>query len=394
MSTTESIDRSLFADPQTLTDPRLERFVTELLWHPTLDAATGEALGLLGLPRPPRIVLLVGPTGVGKTRLVRGLVGVLNRRARAALETDRGRIEAAMVEADAPMGSVFTWPPLLRQILLELGEPSIGRKIVFRDAGRSDLIVHLDDKPNELFASTIAACRRRRLAVLAIDEGQHLSWAASPAVYLEQLERLKSFANRARLTIVLAGSYDLLRFADRSGQLLRRSAVVHLPRYRAERPEELAAFRQVLADLVERLPIPIALDTERHWQDAYERSIGCVGLLHDWLANALALALGRGAERIGPTDLRVAARAARDLRRLLREAQANEEFEATEALERRELRKALGLTLARRPAEPTAEPTSEASPTDVPPAHPSAARRVGERSPRRDPVGAGVGVAQ
>jgi AAA domain len=391
MNDEQKVRRAFAGAPAPTRDP-VAQFEETTIWHPKLAHAMTQVLALVGRRRGPRIILLVGPAGAGKSHLLGGIVNVLNFRAHPLMEADPGRRAAAMVEADAPMSDVFSWPPLLRAVMEELGEPSVGRQVVTRGPGRPEPIWGGRQQPNELFAATVGACRRRQLNVLGIDEAHHIAWVASPRRFVEQLERIKSFTNRSGVTMILCGSYELLRFSELSGQLLRRSDVVHLSRYRSERPEELDTFKSVVADLAASLPLPCRVDLADRWQDAYERCGGLIGILHGWMANALAAAAAEHAPAITAGHLREAAMPPERLLRIVEEARKGENIDANEDHARRALRRDLGLWVpssGRARAAAKAEPATPAAgpAAGSEPRHPSAARRPGERRPRRDPVG-------
>ena len=97
---------------------------------------------------------------------------------------------------------------------------------------------------------------------------------------------------------VLVGTYDLLVFRNLSAQLSRRSVDVHFARYRATPGADVRAFRSVLWALQRNLPLEEEPDLLQQWPYCYERTIGCVGVLKDWLTRGLAEALEQGAKTL------------------------------------------------------------------------------------------------
>src|SRR2546423_10583999 len=110
----------------------------------------------------------------------------------------------------------------------------------------------------------------------------------------DQLDSIKSLANRTRLPFVLLGTYELLPFRNLSAQLSRRSVDVHFRRYRADNNDEVKSFKNVLWSFQNHLPRHETPDLVSDWDYFYERSIGCIGILKDWLVRALAKALKDG----------------------------------------------------------------------------------------------------
>ena len=86
----------------------------------------------------------------------------------------------------------------------------------------------------------------------------------------------------------------MLSFRNLSGQLSRRSVDLHFSRYRAECKDDLRVFQNIVLTFQEQLPAEQQLDLVGMWDFLYERSLGCVGVLKDWLARSLSSAL-RGA---------------------------------------------------------------------------------------------------
>ena len=111
----------------------------------------------------------------------------------------------------------------------------------------------------------------------------------------DQLDSIKSLANLTKTVHVLVGTYELLPFRNLSGQLSRRSVDIHFPRYRADRREDYLAFQSVLFTFQRHLPLVGNTDLVKDFDFCYERSIGCVGVLKDWLTRALAMALSQEA---------------------------------------------------------------------------------------------------
>src|SRR4029434_2123935 len=82
---------------------------------------------------------------------------------------------------------------------------------------------------------------RRPVAIL-IDEAQHLARIGSGRRVSDQLDVIKSLANRTKTVHVLIGTYELLAFRNLSAQLSRRSIDIHFPRYRLANPGDAKSF--------------------------------------------------------------------------------------------------------------------------------------------------------
>ncbi len=179
---------------------------------------------------------------------------------------------------------------------------------------------------------------------------------------------------------VLVGTYDLLVVRNLSAQLARRSVDVHFSRYRATDESELRAFKSVLWAFQRNLPLEQEPDLLGEWQYCYERTVGCVGVLKDWLTRVLAEVLEKGEPTISHSLLQQHALSIDRCDQMMTEAMAGETALTEDDNAAYRLRLRLGLEQG--PAQQqgpglTKGPASSLS---------RQARRVGQRKPQRDPV--------
>jgi len=225
------------------------------------------------------------------------------------------------------------------------------------------------------FAVEQAIRYRRPLAVM-IDEAQHLGKISSGRRLLDQLDVVKSIANQTKTAHVLFGTYDLLAFRNLNGQLSRRSIDVHIARYRAEDPEDRQTFINVVQSFEKELPFEAPSDLVSDWGFLYERSLGCVGVLKEWLVRAVTIAYRKGSHRLTRSNLESQALSIAQCEQMHAETADGELKlnESSQAVVR--LRVKLGLN------------NSETAKGD--PKQPESAtkfRRPGQRLPMRDVVG-------
>jgi hypothetical protein len=248
-----------------------------------------------------------------------------------------------------------------------------------------------DDHPEERFKLTARSSggeyryaveqtlRFRRPAAVMIDEAQHLGKVASGRRLLDQLDVIKSIANRTSTVHVLFGTYDLLAFRNLSGQLSRRSVDVHFPRYRADDAEDRKIFVNIVHSFQNKLPLPEPPDLVKHWELLYERSFGCVGVLKQWLVKALAAALRRGDSTISLRELEAHALSIPQCDKILSEITEGEARLNEGDGARSRLRARLGLAPAN-----TAVPALDGRRAGADARH---KQKPGHRKPARDPVG-------
>jgi energy-coupling factor transporter ATP-binding protein EcfA2 len=297
--------RQLLAQPS---DAKLKYFRDFTVAHPRLVEANDRLTAAIRDSAPNSIIFVLGPTGVGKTTLRRRIEQVLQEELRAELETDRGRLPVVSVEAVAPESGNFSWRDHFRRLLLLMDEPLVDFKRIPRDAGGEErrgprfLPGSRAVGAEYRYALEQALSFRRPVAVL-IDEAQHLAKMASGRRLLDQLDVIKSIANRTQTIHVLFGTYDLLAFRNLSGQLSRRSVDVHFPRYHADRVEDRRVFLNVVRSFERQMPLAEPPNLAKDWEYLYERTIGCVGVLKEWLVMALSAVLRQGKGALAVRDL-------------------------------------------------------------------------------------------
>jgi hypothetical protein len=382
MTATAGFPRELLERPP---EERLAYFRAYTVAHPLLAEAKDKLMASISESEPNSLVFVFGPTGVGKTTLRLKAEQVISNELRSGLEQDRGRIPVVGVEAIAPESGRFCWTDHFRRLLVAMDEPLTDCK---RDA--ETLYVRHNSRSGS--KSTAAeyrhaveqALRFRRPAAVMIDEAQHLSKMASGRRLLDQLDVLKSIANQTRIVHVLFGTYDLLSFRNLNGQLSRRSLDVHFPRYRAESDSDRQVFVNVLGSFAHHMPLPEQPDLAAEWEFLYERSIGCVGILKQWLTRALHSVLRRGGKTISRQDLEAQALSVLQCEKILSETAEGELRTAEPAEARSALQVRLGLRTG------AAHRNGDVNKANIP----RNKRRPGMRLPQRDRIGMAANAAK
>lgn len=360
-----------------------ERFT---MAHPHLTHVKDRLLSAIRGAAPGSLVLVLGPTGVGKTTLRLKCEQVLTAELMASLRCDPGQLPFVSVEAVASLTGSFNWRDHFTRMLRGMDEPLIADKLNGqRIGGERSSTGRFTPGPRaagfELQHAVEQALSHRRPAAVFVDEAQHLGRITSGRKLSDQLDVIKSIANRTQTVHVLLGTYDLLAFRNLSGQLSRRCIDVHFSRYRADDKDDLETFQNILRTFQSQLPIP-SFDLVQAWDLLYERSLGCVGILKEWLLRALTTALADDKTTLTRTHLKQSALSASQCEKILAETREGE-MRLTEAEgSYSQLRLLLGLDAAR-PEEPPERQRVGATPMKK-------RRRVGQRSPKRDKVGAKV----
>jgi len=362
------------------TESRLESFRAFTVAHPQLVKAKEALMNAIMGAEPNSLIFVFGPTGVGKTTLRLKVEQLLTAEVLSELHEDRTRIPVVSVEAVAPESGSFNWRDHYKRLLYQLDEPLIDYKLSQQleqkstEAGVKFMPSRRAVGTEYRYALEQAIRHRRPIAVM-IDEAQHLGKIASGRRLLDQLDVIKSIANQTGTVHVLFGTYDLLALRNLNGQLSRRSIDVHLARYHADLPEDRQIFVNILQSFEKELPFAEASDLASSWELLYERSLGCIGILKQWLVRAVTTVLRKGGRRLTTSNLESQALCMAQCEQLYLEIADGENKleERSEAAAR--FRGKLGLS--------TREPAKAALPL----ASRVHFRRPGQRLPTRDAVG-------
>jgi AAA domain len=275
---------------------RRKYFADLVIRHPLLVESFEAVSTEIQQADPGSLIFVFGPTGAGKSTLAQKVKEQVTADVLAELCEDRGRYPIVMTELWAQDTGNYNLRDLYRGLLDSMREPCIDSKVII-ERGDNDgswieiMRKHRKAGPLELRHATLKAIEFRRPGALLIDEAQHLATVSSGRKMHDQLDAIKSLANKAQVPIVLFGTYELLPFRNLSGQLSRRSGDIHLRRYDNSVPAELNAFTNVVGTFQRHLPLEQQPDLVANWDYLYERSIGCVGVLKSWLLKAFSRAL-------------------------------------------------------------------------------------------------------
>jgi energy-coupling factor transporter ATP-binding protein EcfA2 len=348
-------------------------FYHKIVAHPRLVEVDRDVKHAIRYATQGRLILVFGPTGVGKTTLRRGLERALTAMLQPELVQDPGQMPLVSVEAVSPEQGNFDWLDFYQRALLYLNEPLVEHKVV--DATLVDGQLVKQAKPNlrTLRQALEQGLRHRRPVAFLIDDAHHLQKIAGSRRLQDQMDAIKSLANRSETVLVLIGTYELLNLTNLNDQLSYRSYHVPFARYQPADPEDIQAFKAVLNTFQHHLPLSAVPELVPRWEYFYENSAGCVGLLKLWLCNSLAAALEQPPHILTDRLLQRCAISPDRLLNIAREIREGERKWAELAEKQGSIRAALGLA----PYSVSTEPE--------PPARQK--RRVGERRPMRDAVG-------
>lgn len=376
--------------PQLMRQPpkaRLDYFKTYTVAHPALKLADQAVWNALREPAGASLVFVFGPTGVGKTTLL----AQVEKRLLALMqeERERGQYPVLRLDAVSPALSHFQWGDYYQRALVLLQDPCVEYTVdyhrplplVTRTTLERELISRRRVADTAALRLAFERCLQlRKLRAILIDDAEHIAKAARGSKLLDQLDHVKSLAIMTKTVHVLVGTYDLLVVRNLSAQLSRRSVDVHFSRYRATNESELRAFKSVLWAFQRNLPLEHEPDLLCDWEYCYERTVGCVGVLKDWLTRVLAAVLEQGEPTISRSFLEQHALSVDRCDQMMTEAMAGETALTEDDNAAYRLRMRLGLEQG--PAQQPGQGQANGQASSLP----RQSQRVGQRKPQRDPV--------
>ena len=366
---------------------RLDYFKAYTVAHPALKQADQAVWNTLREPAGASLIFVFGPTGVGKTTLLAQIEKRLVELALAQGAEQPGHLAVLRLDAVSPALNQFKWGDYYQRALLLLQEPSVEYTVDYRGQLPGIFRTTREREPWHVRRSTDTAALRlafeqtlrlRKPRAILIDDAEHIAKAARGSKLLDQLDHVKSLATMAKTVHVLVGTYDLLVVRNLSAQLSRRSVDVHFSRYRATDDNEIRAFKSVLWTFQRNLPLEEEPDLLQHWKYCYVRTIGCVGVLKDWLTRVLAEALESGEKTLSRHLLERHALSIDRCDQMMTEAMAGETVLTEDDNAAYRLRVRLGLEQG--PAQQHKQVKGQGS------SHTRSSQRVGQRKPQRDPV--------
>jgi DNA polymerase III delta prime subunit len=378
---------------------RLEAFKAVKVKHPRLEEVDRQVTQLIEEHAGATHLLLYGPSGVGKSTVAKRLTERF-----VAAEPNRAIVPVVWIEARPSDTGVYARLDYYRQVLSGLRE----------HAAVKDRLMHLalTAPPSrkrveavewlEMREAVEYALERLQVKAVVIDEAQHLMQVTTPLRPVDQLHWLKSMTNRTQVLHVLVGPYDLFDLRNLSGQAARRGRDIHFPRYHLARPGERQEFVGALRYLLEHVPLSCDVDgLLLHWRWFAEWSVGCIGILRDWLVDTVAALLAEGESSLTLEALTAHALEAGQRVRLEIEARTGErQVEDGKAHSQRQLeallapagrgQSASAQTSTSWPQMLSAPCIPPYEPAISPPAKRSTVKRRIGRVPERDPVGTSV----
>ena len=371
---------------------RLQAFIDFKVKHPRLEEMDETLMQAIYGHRTYTLLPIYGAGGVGKSTVLNHVA----ERCRAQ-ETDPSCVPVVQVQASPEDIGASARLDFYRQILTQLrGHVAVNDRVrhlnLATHPGKrsTDPAEWLDMRDAVIYAFALL-----RVKVVFVDEAQHLMSVDTPHKPTSQLDWLKTLTNRTNVLHVLAGNFDLYDFCHLNGQAGRRMRDLFFPRYHFDKEVECSEFVGALRALLEQVPLIVDVPgLLTHWRWFGEWSLGCIGVLSDWIVETVDVLYRQGATTLTIDALQKHALPPNVRARMESEARAGEfKMEQAQAQSEQELKRLLGNPAPVPGTAPTEAPHIPAA-SVLPDTRQSASghARV-ERAAARDSVGDQVQTA-
>lgn len=285
-----------------------DSFVKLIVGHTKLMTLRTALRDALVAEQRPLILGVVGPTGVGKSLLLRLLEQDLTDHWLAEMHRDPSLIPVASICVPAPEFGSFPWESYYHLVLEAHQEPLIQAKVL--DAEREHLLASPGEsrKATRALRGALENCLRcRRTQAVLIDEGQHLSRATGKVTLADQAGHIVDLARATQTTHVLFGNHELvamLRLVQDRGHNVQ---IHHFAPYHWADEQERGDFERVVYTLQQAMPFAMQPDLMSLLPYLYRGCCGCPGILKTWLIDAVMQAIHAGLPTLRQEDLEACA---------------------------------------------------------------------------------------
>jgi hypothetical protein len=264
---------------------RLDAFINFKVKHPRLEEMDQDLIRRISGHRRYTILAVFGAAGVGKSTVMQWVAEKLR-----AEEPDPSVVPVVTIRANQEDVGASARLDYYRQVLKQLQV-----HVAVRDRVKHlPLFTNPERKSRdpaewlEMRDAVQYALALLRVKVVFVDEAQHLMYVDTPHKPTAQLDWLKTFTEQTNVLHVFVGNFDLYDCCHLNAQAARRMRDLPFARYHLDNATECAEFATALRTFLEEVPLEVDVDgLLSHWRWFGEWSLGCIGVLSDWLVETV-----------------------------------------------------------------------------------------------------------
>lgn len=257
-----------------------------VLIHPKFERAYRIVHAFASVGTPGTVCFLTGASGAGKTTTL----DILPNETFGNPSTWRkDHIPVIRVSANNEQHGRFSQKRLIFDLFCALEDPFRGDPNI---ALPGDVLARAEEKMDGIaewrwMAIVERLGRAYGLQLLIVDEANLMCLAPGRRSPSDYLDALRNLAAKAKIRIVLAGTYDLLEVWNHNAQINRRCITVHIERYK-KAPSDKQDFLGVLAGIECQLELPVGILT-KNAAKIYESSYGIPGEVYSHVDKAIVI---------------------------------------------------------------------------------------------------------
>jgi hypothetical protein len=235
---------------------RLRKILTDtLIVHRNMKTAFSELNEIMQVGKPGQLIVLCGPTNVGKTRLLKAVDEMLVADAQARGLPIWGSTYSRL---PSPVRARFDQGETYRRTLQALEEPLIAKKVEYPDvregAPSKQSVPYANRRVTHsaLWQALINRVKAGHLAVF-FDEAGELPQSLKVSTLRETINMFKQMADIGGSNVVLGSGPEIGPLLWESGQLSSRIKMVPLDCYHYTEPDDVKEFVVVMKNLEKKL---------------------------------------------------------------------------------------------------------------------------------------------
>jgi hypothetical protein len=272
---------------------RLDAFIAFLVKHPRLEEMDRDLMQRISGHRRYTILAVFGAAGVGKSTVMQRVAEKLR-----AEEPNPSVMPVVVIKASPEDVGASARLDYYRKVLKQLqGHVAVRDRVknlpLFTNPERKsrDPAEWLEMREAVQYALSLL-----RVKVVFVDEAQHLMYVDTPHKPTAQLDWLKTFTEQTNVLHVLVGNFDLYDCCHLNAQAARRMRDLPFARYHLNNESECSEFATALRTFLEEVPLAVDVPSLlSHWRWFGEWSLGCIGVLSDWLVETVDALCKQGA---------------------------------------------------------------------------------------------------